>query len=353
MLKSIITLASISFLPIPELDAWGLRGHTVANLAAVAAIPDDGPAFLRADKAYIGHLGPIPDTWRSPAEAYLRISEDPNHGWYTEDFDFIKEIPRSRTEFTLKVYDEYLRIKKIDPERAKLLNIRYTGLQAYSMMEGYERMKAGMRLYRLAGETGERSRNIASMYANMSPLLKDPAQVRGYLARDIAFYMGWVGHYIADAAMPLHNSKHHDGWVGENPRGYTRDTEIHGRFESVYVDLIGVTEEDLKPYVRKEARYLEDPWTAILDHMLEARNAVEEVYRLDIRKAFSNKDDAEARKLVYTRLASGASFLRDLAYTAWIESGKPVAPSKPNELPNSLENPLYNPATGSAPAPNK
>src|SRR5579864_4199821 len=151
MNRQILALASIFFLTMPGLQAWGLRGHTVANLAAVAALPDDGPVFLRSEKAYIGHLGAIPDTWRSPTEAYLRISEDPNHGWYTEDFDFIKEIPRSRTEFTLRVYDEYLRVSKTNPQRARLLNIRYTGLQAYSMMEGYERMKSGMRLYRLAG----------------------------------------------------------------------------------------------------------------------------------------------------------------------------------------------------------
>ena len=343
MSRQVLALASIFLLTMANLQAWGLRGHTVANLAAVAAIPDDGPVVLRAEKAYIGHLGAIPDTWRSPTEPYLRISEDPNHGWYTEDFDFIKEIPRSRTEFTLRVYDEYLRVSKTNPERAKLLNIRYTGLQAYSMMEGYERMKAGMRLYRRAG----------GLYAAISPLYKNSEDVREYFARDVAFYMGWLGHYIADAAMPLHNSKHHDGWVGANPHGYTRETEIHGRFESAYVDLIGATEEDARPYVRKDARYLDDPWTAILDHMLEARNSVEEVYRLDLRKAYSNKDDSEARKLVYTRLASGASFLRDLAYTAWNESAKPLPALKPGELPNSLENPLYNPATGSAPAPRK
>src|ERR1700722_7813234 len=148
----------------PPLEAWGFRGHTVANLAAVEAIPADGPAFLKAYKAYIGHLGPVPDTWRSPSDPYLRISEDPNHGWYTESFDFIKEIPRSRTEFTLRVYDEYLRVSKSDPERAKLLNIRYTGLQAYSMMEGYERVKAGMRLYRLAGG---KAPGLTSRYQNI------------------------------------------------------------------------------------------------------------------------------------------------------------------------------------------
>lgn len=114
------------------------RGHTVANLAAVEGIPPDGPAFLKLQEAYIGHLGTIPDTWRSSTEPYLRISEDANHGWYTEGFDFIPNPPHSRAEFILRVYDQYLRVRATDPERAKLLNIRYTGLQAYSIIEGYE-----------------------------------------------------------------------------------------------------------------------------------------------------------------------------------------------------------------------
>jgi hypothetical protein len=335
-------LASIA--AAAPLGAWGFRGHTIANLAAVEAL-NDGPVFLKTYKAYIGHLGPVPDTWRSPTEPYLRISEDPNHGWYTESFDFIKEVPRSRTEFTLRIYDEYLRVSKTNPERARLLNIRYTGLQAYSMMEGYERMIAGMRLYRLAAG------KLTPMYGAISPLYGEPEQMKSILANDVAFYMGWLGHYIADAAQPLHNSRHHDGWDGENPKGYTRDPNIHGRFESAYVDRIAATEADILPFVPKDARHLDDPWTAILDHMIQARNSVEDVYRLDLRGAFNEPKDPEARKLVYTRLASGAAFLRDLAYTAWIESSKPVPEGKPIDLPNNPGNPRYNPATGSAPAP--
>ncbi len=187
MTKKIAILLCAGLLAFQQLDAWGFRGHTVANLAAVESIGADGPSFLKSYKAYIGNLGPIPDTWRSASEPYLRISEDPNHGWYTESFDFIKEIPRSRTEFTLRVYDEYLRVSKSDPERAKLLNIRYTGLQAYSMMEGYERMKAGMRLYRLASGNAagltSRYQNIDKMYASISPAFGDPLQVKEYGAR--------------------------------------------------------------------------------------------------------------------------------------------------------------------------
>jgi hypothetical protein len=161
---------------------------------------------------------------------------------------------------------------------------------------------------------------------------------------------GWVGHYVADAAQPLHNSIHHDGWSGPDPKGYTRDPQIHGRFESQYVDLIAVTEEDVLKYMRKEPRLLEDVWKAVLNHSIEARDFTEDVYRLDLRGAFVNKDDTEARELVCRRLAAGAGFLRDLAYTAWIESAKPLPKVEPIDQPQNPNNPKYNPATGSAPA---
>jgi len=345
-------LLCVQLLAMQHLAAWGVRGHTLANLAAVERIPQDGPAFLRAQKAYIGHLGIIPDTWRSVSEPFLRISEDSNHSWYTEGFDFIPDPPRSRTEFILRVHDEYLRVSKSDPDRARLLNIRYTGLQAYSMMEGYERMKAGMRLYRHVTESeSQRFANIAKLYAPISPVFSDPAQVKQMLLNDIAFYMGWTGHYAADAAMPLHNSIHHDGWSGDNPKGYTRDPNIHERFESNFVDLIATSEGDVLAYVPKEARYLDDPWQAILQHSLDSRNFVEEVYRIDLRAGFKNKEDKDARAFTYKRIGAGAAFLRDLAYTAWIDSAKPVPQVKPIDDPENPANPLYNPATGSAPAP--
>src|SRR5215469_12352789 len=170
MTKKLLTLLCIGLLNFQYLEAWGVRGHTVANLAAVEGIRQDGPVFLKSEEAYIGHLGTIPDTWRSPSEPYRRISEDANHGWYTEGFAFIPNPPHSRTEFILRVYDEYQRVKASDPERAKLLNIRYTGLQAYSIIEGYERIKAGMRVYRAADNPEQARTRVPAIYAAISPL---------------------------------------------------------------------------------------------------------------------------------------------------------------------------------------
>src|ERR1044071_7325186 len=127
---------------------WGVRGHQSANRAALRGIPADGPAFLAEFEDWIAHVGPVPDSWRGGGEPHSKIFEDPNHGWFKEQFAFLPAIPRSRYEFTLRLYDEYLRIKDKEPARAALTNVRWTGTLPYAAIENYDRMKAAMRLYR-------------------------------------------------------------------------------------------------------------------------------------------------------------------------------------------------------------
>jgi len=45
----------------------------------------------------------LPDTWRGASEPYSKIFEDPNHGWFKEQFAFLETIPRSRYEFVLRL----------------------------------------------------------------------------------------------------------------------------------------------------------------------------------------------------------------------------------------------------------
>jgi hypothetical protein len=312
--------------------AWGVRGHESANRAAVKAIPSDGPVFLQKYEDWITSIGPVPDSWRRNTEPYSKIFEDPNHGWFKEQFAFMKAIPRSRYEFVLRLYDQYLKIRDKDPQQAARTNIRWTGTLPYAAIENYDRMKADMRLYR-------------SAIADPSPESQKQA---GFLARDIAFYMGWLGHYTADGAQPLHDTINHDGWQGPNPKHYTTDPRIHGRFESSFVDLIQLTDSDLLPLMGKP-RVLDDPFAAILAHLDDASTHVEEVYILDKAGAFTDPQNQAAIRLVRGQLAKAAALLRDLTYTAWIESAKPPSPGGPSSNPISLSNPRYNPETGSAP----
>src|SRR5262245_42616055 len=232
---------AIAARPAP-LGAWGVTAHRVINRVAVNTLPDAVPPFVKRQIDWIGVRSVTPDSWRIASEPFLKIDEDPNHGWFREQFAFMREIPRSRYEFVLALYDEFLRLKSSDPERAALTNVRWTGTLPYAAVETYERIKVAMRAWRAATAA------------------KQDTQ---FIELDTAFYIGWLGHYIADGAMPLHTSVHHDGWQGANPNGYTTDPRVHGRFESQFVDLIALQEADISGRVGAP-KHLDDPFAAIL-----------------------------------------------------------------------------------------
>ncbi len=327
-IRSLILIA----LAVLATGAWGPRGHQSANRAAVKGLPQEGPSFLAEYEDWIAKTGPVPDSWRGGTEPYSKIFEDPNHGWFKEQFAFMTVIPRNRYEFVLRLYDEYLRLKDKDADRAALTNVRWTGTMPYAAIENYDRRKSAMRLYR-------------RLVATDTPESRQEAK---YQAQDIAFYMGWLGHYTADGAQPLHDTIHHDGWLGPNPKQYTTDPRIHGRFESSFVDLIQMTDADLSPLMEK-AKLLDDPFAAIVAHLDDASTHVEEVYQLDKAGAFADKTNIPAARLAKGQLAKAAALLRDLTYTAWVQSAKPMSPPQPGSNTTLRTAPGYNPETGTAP----
>jgi len=315
--------------PSPRLAAWGVTAHRVINRVAVTMLPDEVPPFVKRQIDWIAVRSVTPDSWRIASEPFLKIDEDPNHGWFLEQFAFMREIPRSRYEFVIALHDEFLRLKASDPDRAALTNVRWTGTLPYAAVETYERIKVAMRAYRAAAAAKQETQ---------------------FIELDAAFYIGWLGHYIADGAMPLHTSIHHDGWQGANPAGYTTEPAVHGRFESQFVDLIGLEEKDIASRITAPKR-LADPFSAILAHLDRSHTRVERVYQLDKAGAYRDKASADGRELVYLCTSEAATLLRDLVYTAWIESGE--TPPATTVQPISPKHPQYNPATGSAPAPRK
>jgi hypothetical protein len=326
---ALVMMLGVSSAPVV---AWGVTAHRVINRVAVRALPAEVPAFVTRQIDWIGERSIAPDSWRLASEPFLKIDEDPNHGWFREQFAFMRDIPRSRYEFVLALYDEFLRLKASDPQRAALTNVRWTGTLPYAAVETYERIKVAMRSYRAAVANKQNTQ---------------------FIEMDTAFYIGWLGHYTGDGAMPLHTSIHHDGWQGANPNEYTTDPRVHGRFESQFVDAIALQEGDISARITP-AKQLADPFTAILEHLDRSHTRVERVYQLDKAGAYQDKTNADARELVYTCTAEAATLLRDLVYTAWLESAMPMPSQGTGMLqPINPKHPQYNPATGSAPAPKK
>ena len=329
MRKLLITVMSVGVVCSPvDVGAWGMTAHRAISRAAVRTLPSDVPPFLARQIDWIGERSITPDSWRSASEPFAKIEEDPNHGWFMEQFAFMHPIPRSRYEFVVGLHNEYLRLVSTDPGRAALTNVRWTGTLPYAAAETYERLKVAFRSWRDLQRTGADSR---------------------FIELDAAFYAGWLSHYVADGAMPLHTSIHHDGWQGANPRGYTTEASIHSRFETLFVDRMELGESDVISLL-PQARRLADPFTAVLEHLGRSHTRVERVYQLDRSGAYEDAHNQEARALVLSCASDAAALLRDLIYTAWLTSGDAVSQEPGALQPMSPRHPQYNPATGSAPA---
>lgn len=306
--------------------AWGGTAHAVIDRAALDAIPPDGPVFLKAYTEYIAASASLPDSWRGDSENFSKIEEDPNHGWFREQFAFLKPIPRSRYEFVIALYKRYETIKASDPATAARTNVRWTGTLPYAAIEAYDRLIVCMRQVRKAQATGQ----DASV----------PAQ-------HCAFDTIRLGHYIGDGAQPMHDSIHSDGWRGDNPNGFTTDRSVHGRFESQFVDGMKLTVADIAPRIGAPGRRDGDMFDAVLAYLDEAGDKVAQVYTLEKRAGFTDFSDRNVRAMVYERTAAGAAMLRDMLCRAWAESAQP--PAKVTPAPLDFANPRFNPETGSAP----
>jgi hypothetical protein len=326
--KLIYALSAILLVP-SFCFGWGVRGHHEINAAAFRALPAGEFDFLKAQEPWIIYLSTIPDTYRTQNEPFLKIFEDPNHGWFIEQSaDLMKNPPRSRYEYIIALYQDHLRTKD------KLTNVRWTGTLPYAVIEHFERMQAAMRRLRAARKA---TTNGAG-----------PDETR-FIEQEIATYIGLLGHYVGDGAMPLHDSVHHDGWQGDNPKNFTRDRSIHGRMESRFVDLIQAKAADFAQRIGAPRVY-DDPFAAIVKHLLDSATLTDKVYEIDLKDQWGDAKNEEARSLVYKQLAAGAEILRNLIVTAWARSGEP-GKFDAGSNPISPNHPIYNPATGSAPAP--
>jgi hypothetical protein len=292
---------SVSVLPVlglvfvlaqpPAARAWGNGGHRLVNRLGASTLPPSVPAFLRSEAAIneIEYLGPEPDRWRSPAEPELNAAQAPEHFIDLEPADALGPLPHRRLDFEAKVFAAGERPEKI-------------GLQPWEATELWERLKAALREYR-----------------NLSAAKQD---TRGVEAAAL-FYAGWLGHYAGDASQPLHTTIQYNGWVGPNPNGYTTEHKIHWQFEGPFVDA-NLHEPEVRANMTEPKAIEGDMFDAYVAYLRQTKTYVEQVYQLEKAGGFVGAGTPESREFTAERLATGASMLRDMIYTAWLESAKPV-----------------------------
>ncbi len=275
----------------PAAGAWGNEGHRLINRLAASTLPADVPAFLRSEAAVheIEYLGPEPDRWRSPAEPELNAAQAPEHFIDLEPADALGPLPRRRLDFEAKVFAAGQRPEKI-------------GLQPWEATEVWERLKAALREYRSLQAAGKDTRGVEAA---------------------ALFYAGWLGHYVGDGSQPLHTTIQYNGWVGPNPNGYTTEHKIHWQFEGPFVDA-NMHEAEVQAKMTPVKAVDGDIFDAYVAYLRNTKTYTEKVYQLEKAGGFVGAGTPESREFTAERLAAGASMLRDMIYTAWLESAKTV-----------------------------
>jgi hypothetical protein len=147
-----------------------------------------------------------------------------------------------------------------------------------------------------------------------------------------------IGHYIADAHVPLHTNSNHNGQL-------TDQVGIHAFWESRVPELLADKEFDF--FIGK-ASYISNPSDFIWDRVLESANAADSVltfekqlskeFPSDKKYAFENKNGIITRQysaaftiaynkklngMVERRMRQAIYAVASFWYTAWVNAGQP------------------------------
>lgn len=256
--------------------AWGPAGHAIVTRAALAA-SDVLPAWFRSAGDALVELSNAPDRWREIEERVPALgARRPDHFFDLDEWGDAP-LPADRWGFV-----------EIAPR--KRLRPASVGFLPFALLEEYGELLSAFRDAR-AGRAGGREQALAAA--------------------------GVLAHLAGDAAVPLHVTRHHHGWLGPDREGFTRSGEVHRWFESVLVESVDPADIRAEAPARQD---LDDVPRAVRSMLDDSLAAVPRLYRLE-RDGRQTRDDGPARALVRERLSAGATFLARLWRTAWVRSG--------------------------------
>lgn len=266
-------------------SGWGFFAHQRINRLAVFTLPSSMIGFYKQNIAYITEASINPDRRRfsMPEEAprhYIDLDHYGDSSLYTMP-RFWNEAVEKYSEDTLKAY----------------------GIVPWHVNTMYYRLKDAF-------------------------LVRDPERILKISAE--------VGHYIADAHVPLHTTENYNGQL-------TGQEGIHGFWESRLPELFS---EQYDFFVGKAA-YLPNPqlaiWKGIESAHLEVKFVLEEEKKLSEKfneRKYSFETKGKQTVKVYAReyakayhkilngmverqMRGAIKMIGDLWYTAWVDGGQP------------------------------
>jgi hypothetical protein len=283
----------LCILPAASLFAWGEKGHYIVNEAATLTLPSDMPPFFYRAFSQLVWNAYDPDRWRGAGDS-LDAVNPPEHFL---DYEYVADL-------------------KLPNDRYKYVDLLYTS--GTLRRHGLANSTPGFLPWRIA-ELCDRLTNEWRQWRAAAPGSRE----RDFIEADIIHDAGILGHFVGDASNPHHTTINFNGWILSNPNHYAIDCNVHDRFERYFVTH-AMSTSVVVPHVGAPTMRT-DYFAAALAEARESNSLVETAYRLDRDGAFDlfKPVDPEAADFTASRLAAGASMLRDLWWSTWKVSAKP------------------------------
>jgi hypothetical protein len=300
MRKALLISFGIVSIWTTQCDAWWPPGHGILTRAALLALPDEVPVFLRSGKGTAVHAVYDPDVLRGVElpnrRTHIRNADRPEHYINLEVLGG-RELPPERYDYVKLCADLDVR-----PER--------TGLLPYALAEWTERLAAAFAEHRKWPED-EDIRNKCLLFA------------------------GYLGHFAQDACQPLHLTVDHHGRT--QPDGSVVPGSIHARVDGM-VQFLGRKPKELAAGQRIEP--LENLFPSIVGQIGRGCALVDTLYNLHERfpglvkvpgKSYEDLDptwqrDPSVVKFIDSRAREATRFTAALYLTAWHLSAQMVLP---------------------------
>jgi zinc dependent phospholipase C len=303
MSKVTVALLASLLLASSHANAWGLEAHKFIVSQAIDLLPDEIRPFFDANRALIVEHAIDPDLWRNAGFT----EEPPNHFLDMDAYGPypFKSLPRD--------YDAALK-------------------------------KFGKETLDRNGRVPWRTSEIAGRLIRGFEGLPKQSQ---YARSDITFFSAVIGHYVADANVPLHSVLNYDGQLtGQHGVHYRWESDLFIRYQN---------QLSLNPGRLKSIQNERD---FIFDTLLESFQLAPAVLAAD-KEAVGNQDVyddryfealfAKTKPILEKRLSDAITAVASVITSAWAQAGRPALPVTPPPRPPQRRR--VNPANASPAIP--
>ena len=181
-----------------------------------------------------------------------------------------------------------------------------------SITENYEKLKSDFSTLKTLRQYGGSAVDIANAEA------------------DCVYVMGVMGHYVGDGSQPLHTTKYFNGWVGDNPKGYTTRQNFHAWIDGGYFKKTGGIKVDQLVGQIQPATPLanaEEPdgvFHDVVTYIVEQNKYVEPLYEMEKNGQLTGVGDKgmDALPFLDGQLVKGGQMLGNLWLTAWQQASE-------------------------------